>query len=683
MAESTVEARSADLEREAGYRVVQRTIMRVDQELDIRPLYVGGISTIGGTSEGARQSGQYADDDTTISKKGKDTKEVGDAAEAIGGFGRITEVGAVVLPERRMTFGTYFNAFPASYWRRWSDFTSVRLTMRVSGHGTVIVNRSTSKGHVLRQDARTLASDSTQTFVFDLSLKPFIDGGWYWFDLEAADLPFTLVSADWSIRTDRQRQGTLSIGITTVDRQEFCVDQLLNLGDQPDVLELLEKIYVIDQGTSRVRDHERYAEAAGKLGDKLRVIEQANLGGSGGFSRAMDEAANHGSADYVLLLDDDVVCELEGITRAIAFADLAKRPTIVGGHMFSLYDRSVLHTYGEQVARYRWFWGPAPNTYHGHNFARKPLRSTKWLHRRVDVDYNGWWMCLVPTAVIREIGLSAPMFIKWDDAEFGLRAGQAGYPTVSLPGVAVWHVPWHEKDDTIDWQAYFHRRNRIIAALLYSPYPHGGRLIWESYQTQVKHLLCMQYGPAEMGILAIEDILDGPDRMHRDLISRFGELRAMRQTFDDSILKPDLDEFPTPRRKRPPRRGKLMVTPKTRAGRVKALVTGSIRQTLPPRALSRSHPEANVSHADSKWFTLAQFDSALVSSADGTSTAWYKRRPDQFRELMSRSSVAHTRLYKEWDRIAKEYQEALHDLSSPKAWRETFDTPLQDRSGPS
>ena len=54
------------------------------------------------------------------------------------------------------------------------------------------------------------------------------------------------------------------------------------------------------------------------LGSKLRVIEQPNLGGSGGFSRAMSEAVSRGDSDYVLLLDDDVVCELEGILRAVA-----------------------------------------------------------------------------------------------------------------------------------------------------------------------------------------------------------------------------------------------------------------------------------------------------------------------------------------------------------------------------
>jgi galactofuranosylgalactofuranosylrhamnosyl-N-acetylglucosaminyl-diphospho-decaprenol beta-1,5/1,6-galactofuranosyltransferase len=663
----------------ATYRVVQRTILRGDQELDIRPLYIGGVSSIGGSEEEGRQSGSYAEADST-KRPDPDPSGQGDGAEAMGSFGHVGEAGAVVLPERRMTFGTYFNAFPASYWRRWSDHPQVRLTVVVSGRGTAIVNRSTAKGHVLRQVAAPVSTSEPVTLEFDLPLKPFIDGGWYWFDIEAGDSAMTLHRADWSFATDKVEPGTVSIGITTVNRQEFCVDQLLKLADQPEVLERIEKVYVIDQGTQLVRDYADYPLAAERLGDRLQLIEQANLGGSGGFSRSMDEAANHGNADYVLLLDDDVVCEPEGILRAIAFADLARRPTIVGGHMFSLYDRSVLHTFGEKVAAYRWFWGPAPNTYHSHNFARRPLRSTRWLHRRVDVDYNGWWMCLIPTAVVRELGLAAPMFIKWDDAEFGLRAGEAGYPTVSLPGVAVWHVPWHEKDDTIDWQAYFHRRNRIIAALLYSPYPHGGRLIWESYQTQVKHLLSMQYGPAEMGLMALEDILDGPQRMHRDNIHRFAELRALRATYDDSISKPDLEDFPTPRRKRPPRRGKEASPSLGRLGRGKALVAATLRQALPVRDLSRAHPETRVTHGDSRWFVLANYDSALVSSADGTSTAWYKRHPDQFRELLARSSVLHSRLYNEWPRLVEEYRSALPDITSPKAWHETFEL-TQEPSG--
>jgi galactofuranosylgalactofuranosylrhamnosyl-N-acetylglucosaminyl-diphospho-decaprenol beta-1,5/1,6-galactofuranosyltransferase len=511
------------------------------------------------------------------------------------------------------------------------------------------------------------------TYTFDLPLKPFIDGGWYWFDVEAGEAEATVLSGVWGFETEKVRPGIVSIGITTFNRPDFCVDQLVALGNEPDVLDVLDEIYVIDQGTQKVKDDERYADAAAKLGPKLRLIEQGNLGGSGGFSRAMDETVAKGDADYVLVLDDDVVVEPEGILRAVAFGDLAKAPTIVGGQMFSLYDRSVMHAYGETVDRWRWFWGAAPNTKHGHNFATRSLRSTTWLHRRVDVDYNGWWMCLIPTKVIKEIGLSLPMFIKWDDAEFGLRAGEAGYPTVTLPGVAVWHVPWHEKDDTIDWQAYFHRRNRIVAALLHSPYEHGGNLVFESFQTQVRHLLSMQYSPAEMGLMAIEDILEGPERMHRDVLQRLPEIRELRKGYDDSRSESSLDAYPPPRRKKPPRKGRDVSAPVGPVGKLKTVAKGALKQVLPPNELSRKYPQTNVPHLDLKWWKLMQFDSALVSSADGTSVSWYKRDPQLAKDIMQRSIAIHARLAKEWPRLAEEYRAALPDLVSSKTWHGTFE----------
>jgi galactofuranosylgalactofuranosylrhamnosyl-N-acetylglucosaminyl-diphospho-decaprenol beta-1,5/1,6-galactofuranosyltransferase len=649
--------------------------MRPDQEIDIRPLYVGGVSGFGATQSetSAGAVGDTSEDRGDAVNYSNADKSGATEAVSLSGFGKITEEGAVVQPERRLTFGTYFNAFPAGYWRRWTDFASVRLQVTVRGEGTISVYRSTAKGHVQREDSVVFDSADAQTHTFDLPLKPFIDGGWYWYDVEAGEKEAVVLSGTWGFETDRTRAGLVSIGITTFNRPDFCVDQLEALGNEPEVLEVLDEIYVIDQGTQRVKDEPRFAAAADKLGPKLRVIEQGNLGGSGGFSRAMDETVAKGDADYVLLLDDDIVAEPEGILRALAFGDLAKQPTIVGGQMFSLYDRSVMHAYGETVDRWRWFWGAAPNTKHGHNFATRSLRSTQWLHRRVDVDYNGWWECLIPTKVIKEIGLALPMFIKWDDAEFGLRAQEAGYPTVTLPGVAVWHVPWHEKDDTIDWQAYFHRRNRIVAALLHSPYEHGGNLVFESFQTQVRHLLSMQYSPAEMGLMAIEDILEGPERMHRDVLQRLPEIRELRKGYDDSRSESSLDAYPPPRRKKPPRKGRDVSAPVGPVGKLKTVAKGALKQVLPPNELSRKYPQTNVPHLDLKWWKLMQFDSALVSSADGTSVSWYKRDPQLAKDIMQRSIAIHARLAKEWPRLAEEYRAALPDLVSSKTWHGTFE----------
>lgn len=44
-------------------------------------------------------------------------------------------------------------------------------------------------------------------------------------------------------------------------------------------------------------------------------------------------------------------------------------------------------------------------------------------------------------------------------------------PHGDSPGAAIWHMAWSDKDDAIDWQAYFHLRNRLVVAALHSRVP--------------------------------------------------------------------------------------------------------------------------------------------------------------------------------------------------------------------
>lgn len=664
-------------------RVLQRVVFPTQGNLDVVPLYVETQANRGLTAserdESTRRSRarERAEEEEVVHAAVPGESQsavrfgVDRQAESAGDLaGRRS---AVVAAGRRASFGAYFNAFPASYWRRWSVLDEVLLRIRVSGQGTVVVYRSTAKGHSHPVEYFSVDGDEPQNLQLTLPLKRFIDGGWYWFDIAAGSRDAILHEADWAAVTDRTVSGRLSLGITTMNRPDFCVDQLRTLGDSSEVLDVLDEIFLIDQGTDRVEDHPDFLDATKGVADRLRVIKQGNLGGSGGFSRAMDETVRSGRSDYVLLLDDDVITEPEGILRAVTFADLARRPTIVGGHMFSLYDRSVLHSYGETVARYRWFWGAAPHTQHGHDFGRKGLRYTPWLHRRVDVDFNGWWMCLIPTQTIRDIGLALPVFIKWDDAEYGLRASAAGYPTVTMPGVAVWHMPWHEKDDTIDWQAYYHLRNRLVSALLHSPYERGGRIVRSNLEDQVRHLLSMQYSAAELRLRAIEDLLSGPDHLHRDILTKISEIREVRSRFPDAQPAPDLEAFPPVRRRRPPRKGKAPSRPRNRIELLTKAALGAVRQVMPVAELAKHHPQAGVPHQDAKWWLLSNVDGALVSAADGTSAAWYQRDPERFRALLQRSVKLHTQLLREWPRIADQYRRALPDFASPGRWHETFE----------
>ena len=233
--------------------------------------------------------------------------------------------------------------------------------------------------------------------------------------------------------------------------------------------------------------------------------------------------------------------------------------------MFSLYDRSVharLRRGGREVPL---VLGPGRRPrVHGHDFAKQSLRDTPWMHRRIDVDYNGWWMCLIPTQVIREIGLSLPMFIKWDDAEFGLRAGARGLPDGDPPGCrGLARAVDTRRTTRSTGRPTSTSATGSSSGLLHSPYPHGGRLVRESLENHIKRLMSMQYGTGETILLALQDVLDGPDRMHRDILHRLSEVRALRDEYDDGKSEAELDAFPSPRRKKLEKRGKGIPVPST------------------------------------------------------------------------------------------------------------------------
>lgn len=643
----------------AAGTVLQRVVFPLGRDGEVLPLYLDEGRGLPGTSAGGV---------TTVETP------VEQHPDAVLGRRRV-RIGAGT----RTSFAAYFNAFPASYWRRWTTVRQVELRVRLSGPATVLVHRSTASGRSERVDSQTLdpSVDGVQELVFPLSLAPFSDGGWYWFDVAASGADVLLDSADWCAAggADAARspeRGTATIAITTYNRPSYLVGVLRELAAAPEALEVLDEVLVVDQGTQKVRAQEGFDEVAAALGDRLRVVEQANVGGSGGFSRGMHETLEAGRSRYVLLLDDDVAVEPEGILRGVVFADHCRTPTIVGGHMFNLYARTHLHSFGEVVQPWRFMWGPAPYVEEDHAFDVAGLRSTPWMHRRIDVDYTAWWMCLIPVEVLKTTGFSLPIFIKWDDCEFGLRAGKAGFPSVSLPGMAIWHMPWSDKDDTIDWQAYFHQRNRLVVGLLHSQYARGGRLVRESLTHQVKHVLAMQYSVAELRLRAIEDVLSGPAHLHRVLASKLPEVRALRSGYADAQVASDPTAYPPVRRRRPPRKGRPPEAPRGPLALVLRAAAGVAEQLRPVPMTAVQNPQADVPAIDAAWWRLATLDSALVSTADGTASAWYRRDRTETVDLLRRSLAVHERLLAEWPALSRTYRDALGEVTSQGAWAQTF-----------
>ena len=573
--------------------------------------------------------------------------------------------------ESEISFATYFNAFPAGYWRRWTVLDQVVLQLRLQGQCRVDIYRSKADSTQIHLEGVAITSDEETTLEFPLDLSPFEDGGWLWFDITTEEGQVTLHQAGWFAAVESAVRASVAIGITTFNRPDDCAAALSAIGEDPMVLDLVGAVFVADQGNRKLVDSAGFDAAATTLGERLHIHDQPNLGGSGGFARGMYEALNTTDCEQILLMDDDIVIEPDSILRAVAFSRFTEHPTLVGGQMLNLQARSHLHSMGEVVDPEIFMWRAAPNVKYDHDFAEYSLRDTPRMHRRIDVDYNGWWMCLIPRVVAEELGLPLPLFIKWDDAEYGLRAGKAGYPTATLPGVAIWHMPWSDKDDATDWQAYFHLRNRLVVSSLYSEYKHGGGMVAHSMKSVMKHLLSLEYSTVALQNLAIRDFLAGPAELFGQLPTALGEVRSARSEFDDgkvlgssrSLGRPSMNAVKAERFLKPPTNpATIGVT----------LARSLVHNVLPAKPKHHENPQLNIAAQDARWFLLARLDGATVATADGRGVAFRKRNPKTFWTLLSQSIRSHAELRREFPRMRKTYRHGLAELTSHQSWRRMF-----------
>ncbi|MEV0947134.1 glycosyltransferase [Rhodococcus sp. NPDC049939] len=570
--------------------------------------------------------------------------------------------------ESEVSFCSYFNAFPASYWRRWSTLTSVVLRLELSGHGRIDVYRSKADSSRIHVEGREFQDDEA-AIEFEIDLGPFEDGGWIWFDI-TSDTEVMLESAGWFAPVDAPGEATVAVGIPTFNRPADCVKALVALASDELVMDVVKAVIVPDQGTRKVKDENGFAEVATAFGDRLAIHDQANLGGSGGYSRIMYEALKTTDCQHILFMDDDIEIEPDSILRALAMSRFAKTPMLVGGQMLNLQERSHLHTMGEVVDRSIFMWTAAPNVEYDHDFSRHPLsdrENSKLLHRRIDVDFNGWWMCMIPREAAERLGQPLPLFIKWDDAEYGLRAREAGYPTITMPGAAIWHMAWSDKDDAIDWQAYFHLRNRLVVAALHMP-GNGRGLVINTVKATIKHLLCLEYSTVAIQNQAIADFLQGPEHIFELLPTALGNVHAMRKEFPDAVVLPSSTSLPMPSGAGVGAVGE----PHNPLAKVVRLGKGLLHNVKPVAQEHHERPQLNVPTLDARWFLLSQVDGVTVTTADGRGVVYRKRNPKQALELLKEALRLRRELAQRFPDLKREYQDAVPALTSKERWERVF-----------
>ncbi len=581
----------------------------------------------------------------------------------------------LLAAESEASFESYFNAFAASYWRRWSILNSVVLRVEVVGTCRIDLYRSKVDGSRIGIGGDLVPTDETGHGVieFDLDLSPFEDGGWIWFDV-TTDTDTEIVSAGWYsafAAPGGPDTARVTVGIPTFNRPNDAVAALAALTSDPLVDGVIDAVLMPDQGNRKVVDEPGYAAARAALGDRLHIFDQPNLGGSGGYARIMYEALRLTTSPYVLYMDDDIAIEPDSILRALALARFAKSPMLVGGQMLNLQDRSHLHCMGEVIDPHTFMWTAAPYVDYDHDFARYPLSdrdNSKNLHRRIDVDGNGWWMCMIPRECAQAIGLPMPLFIKWDDWEFGLRAAKAGYPTATIPGIAIWHMAWSDKDDAIDWQAYFHLRNRLVVAALHHDGPIGG-MIGSMAKATAKHLLSLEYSTVAIQNEAIRDFLAGPEHIRDLLGTALPKIAAMRKEYPDAVVLPSATELPRTS-------GEAtvlgMFPPTNPVAKIRALAGAVINNARPADPRHHEVPQANYPPLQARWFSLGRVDGVTVTTADGRGVVYRQRDRATMIALAKESATLVRELRNRFPEMRAHYRASHTELTSKESWARVF-----------
>ncbi|MBR4305619.1 MAG: CDP-glycerol glycerophosphotransferase family protein [Ruminiclostridium sp.] len=406
--------------------------------------------------------------------------------------------------EQTLSANTYFNSFSIEKWTKYTILDNLTLNVTLKGKFAVSIHQ-TYKMHNKIKDtivAEQLINSARKAHCkIDIPLKE--KKGLFYFTLKALsdDAIYFGGAYESAVKEKALPDVKLAIGICTFKREAYVANNMRVLNEA--ILEnssspLYNKleIFISDNSKTLGTDLES---------DYIHIFPNRNLGGSGGFTRAMIEAKKASETKnftHILMMDDDIRLNPDSIVRTYTMLRLLKpehKDAFIGGHMLKIDDPAVQSEAADHwdiVAHH-----PVKFNYNLENInflIKNEIEDT--------VNHFGWWYCCMPMGVISDNNLPLPIFIKRDDIEYGLRNGKT---FITLNGVCVWHEPFEYK--SASYLEYYYFRNMCIMNSRHRLSFSADRLISEVKNRVLKFVLCYRYKDAELSLLGVQHYLKGID----------------------------------------------------------------------------------------------------------------------------------------------------------------------------
>ena len=396
--------------------------------------------------------------------------------------------------------GTYFNAFSLGKWLRYTTLDALALELCFVGTARVVLYGWDESG------VQEVASDVAEN-------------GWCWqagkaelialgrtavllgVRMEAEEGTVELMGGRWRGSFETERDIHVGAVICTYHREKYLHRNLDLLGSYCKANPWL-TVMAIDNGQTLGEHHDGW----------LTILPNRNYGGSGGFTRGLIEQMGAGVNDYFLLMDDDVEMSPESFIRTFAILSLVNdeyKDAFLSGAMMD-YD----------VPDNRWE-DLGYMTGAGACRAVKPDRIMSVLHNIVKDEtfepdyasfgdlsqmYAAWWYCCIPLTQIRKNGMPLPIFVRYDDIEYGQRCAPK---FMTMTGICVWHLNFHMRyNEAVE--RYQTTRNSLITQFTTGVSPQTNFLAEITYSIRTE-LIKFNYSGAEILLEGFEDFLKGPE----------------------------------------------------------------------------------------------------------------------------------------------------------------------------
>ncbi|MCD7709199.1 MAG: glycosyltransferase family 2 protein [Clostridiales bacterium] len=194
-------------------------------------------------------------------------------------------------------------------------------------------------------------------------------------------------------------------------------------------------------------------------GDKVTLlVNEENLGGSGGFNTGIREAVKRGY-EYVWCLDNDVLVDENALGELEDFMGRHLEVGMAGSKVVNMDDTDVVQQFGLTV------------DFENFCMEAKYLGcvTTSEMPDVVYSDAVAACSVLVRSSLIEKIGsMPEENFLYWDDTEWGIRCNLAGYRVASVGSSIVAHAMGAKKESVNTFATYYAWRNWIVFFLKYT-----------------------------------------------------------------------------------------------------------------------------------------------------------------------------------------------------------------------